>query len=57
MQRKIMLWFVTVFNLKDRLSVDQDQVHEVEDMPVSNYDHFIIFPHNPMNLGFWLVGI
>jgi len=43
--------------LRDRLDSDPDYMHEVQDVLESNPNRQVIFPDNPCNLGFWLVGI
>ena len=43
--------------LQDRLDSDQDRMHEINDILESNPNRRVIFPDNPCNLGFWLVGI
>ena len=43
--------------LRDWLDSDSDYMHEVRDVLDSNPNRQIIFPDNPCNLGFWLVGI
>ena len=43
--------------LQDRLDSDQDHMHEIDDVLESNPNRRVIFPDNPCNLGFWLVGI